>query len=45
MHRKNNEIDVEKPPVFRQWKWWYFLLLGWLGLLIIFFYLVTEYVN
>jgi hypothetical protein len=45
MRKKNNETDIEKPPIFSQWKWWYLLLLGWLGLLVIFFYLITRSLN
>ena len=43
MKPEKNEIDIEKPPIFSQWKWWYLLLIGWLGLLISFFYFITRY--
>jgi len=37
---KTNKI--EKPPFFKSWKGWYFLVIGNLTFLIILFYLFTK---
>lgn len=33
----------ERPPLFKKWKGWYFLLVGTLVVLITLFYLFTEH--
>ncbi len=32
-----------RPPVFRTWPVFYAVVIGWLALLIVFFYLFTQY--
>ena len=33
--------ESEKPPFFSEWKWWYILVLGNLGFLLLIFILIT----
>ncbi|MGX5819165.1 hypothetical protein ACWKWU_13260 [Chitinophaga lutea] len=33
----------EKPPLFKTWSAWYWLVAGWLGVLIVFFYFFTKH--
>ncbi|GAA4305556.1 hypothetical protein [Compostibacter hankyongensis] len=40
-HDPNKTED--KPPVFKAWGIWYLLVAGWLGLLIVLFYLFTKH--
>jgi len=35
--------ESEKPPLFSKWKWWYILVLGNLGVLLIIFILITYF--
>jgi len=35
--------DSEKIPVFSKWRYWYWLVIGFLVLLIVSFYLFTKY--
>jgi hypothetical protein len=35
------DIEEEKPPVFRKWSTWYWLLLGALVIQVIIYYLIT----
>jgi len=35
--------EAEKPPLFKNWKGWYFLEIGNLVFLIILFYLFTKF--
>ncbi len=34
---------AEEPPLFRTWNYWYALVIGFLGLLILFFSIFTKY--
>jgi hypothetical protein len=36
-------MDDDKIPLFKKWSSWYALVIGFLVLLIIFFYLFTKY--
>ncbi|WP_262511114.1 hypothetical protein [Chitinophaga flava] len=36
------DLQEEKPPLFPAWSYWYVLVIGWLGMLIMFFYLFTK---
>lgn len=35
-------MDEEKPPVFRSWSHWYWLLMGMLAIEIILFYWLSQ---
>ena len=39
----NEQSKIDKPPLFPSWKWWYGLVLGNLGLLILLFILITHF--
>jgi len=39
---KDKNIEDEKPPFFKKWSSWYFLVLGNLALMVIIFYLFTR---
>jgi len=39
----NERTKIDKPPLFPNWKWWYGLVLGILGLLITLFILITHF--
>lgn len=36
-------IEKEKIPVFSRWRYWYWLVIGFLAVLIAFFYFFTKY--
>jgi len=36
-------VEKEQIPVFRKWRYWYWLLIGFLLLLVVLFYLFTKY--
>ena len=38
----NNLFSSEKPPLFKNWNWWYLIVLANLTILILFFYLLTK---
>ncbi|MCH7973492.1 MAG: hypothetical protein IH949_06340 [Bacteroidetes bacterium] len=42
MNTNDKLNENEKPPFFKSWKGWYFLVLGNLAFLIILFYLFTK---
>ena len=35
--------ENEKIPVFKKWRYWYLLILGFLALLIVLFYFFTKH--
>jgi hypothetical protein len=35
-------MDEEKPPIFKSWNAWYWLVIGFLVFCIAFFYLLTR---
>jgi hypothetical protein len=39
----DNDRHSDEPPLFRNWNYWYALVIGFLGLLILLFYLFTNY--
>jgi Mg2+ and Co2+ transporter CorA len=39
--QQDNQAE-EKVPVFSKWKYWYWLVIGFLGLLILLFYFFTK---
>jgi hypothetical protein len=39
----NDSHPEERPPLFHNWNYWYALVIGFLALLILFFYLFTNY--
>lgn len=41
MNKTSNKS--EKPPLFPEWKWWYILVLGNLGFLLLLFILITYF--
>ena len=40
---KKSGDESEKPPLFSEWKWWYILVLGNLGFLLLIFILITYF--
>jgi hypothetical protein len=36
-------VEPEKIPVFRKWRYWYWLVIGFLLLLIVLFYFFTKH--
>jgi len=42
MENKINSSASEKPPLFKNWNWWYFIVLANLTVLILFFYLLSK---
>lgn len=36
-------VEEEKIPVFPKWRYWYWLVIGFLAMLILFFYFFTKY--
>lgn len=44
MDHKQSQADGSRdhPPVFKSWRGWYLLVIGFLLLLIILFYLLTK---
>ncbi|WP_262497322.1 hypothetical protein [Niastella vici] len=36
-------VKKEQIPVFRKWRYWYLLVIGFLLLLIVLFYFFTKY--
>lgn len=36
-------IKDDKVPLFRKWRYWYWLVLGFLAVLIVLFYLFTKH--
>jgi hypothetical protein len=43
MTNDTNDRRSEKPPLFPTWNYWYALVIGFLGLLILFFSIFTKY--
>jgi Mg2+ and Co2+ transporter CorA len=39
----NTEEQEERPPLFKNWRTWYMLVIGCLVLLILFFYFLTKH--
>ncbi|MFM9907887.1 MAG: hypothetical protein ACKVOW_00990 [Chitinophagaceae bacterium] len=40
---KSSNNDQEKPPLFKNWKGWYLMVILFLMVLIVVFYLVTKH--
>ncbi|WP_262711623.1 hypothetical protein [Niastella caeni] len=36
-------VENEQIPVFKKWRYWYWLVIGFLLLLVVLFYLFTKY--
>ncbi|MFC3830730.1 MULTISPECIES: hypothetical protein [Niastella] len=36
-------VEQEKIPLFKKWRYWYWLVIGFLLLLIVLFYLFTKH--
>jgi hypothetical protein len=45
MMHKLTDDNMDKPPLFRHWSGWYWLLIGWLAVLILLFYWLTIYLS
>jgi hypothetical protein len=39
----NDAQQEDRPPLFPKWNYWYALVIGFLGLLILFFYFFTKH--
>ena len=39
----NEETQQERAPLFGKWSYWYILVIGFLLLLILFFYFLTKH--
>lgn len=38
-----DESEMEEPaPLFKNWNWWYALVIGLLAVLVVFFYIITK---
>ena len=38
-----DDMQEDKVPLFKKWSYWYVLVMGFLFLLIVFFYFFTKY--
>jgi hypothetical protein len=38
-----NDLPEDKVPLFKKWSYWYVLVIGFLLLLIVFFYFLTKH--
>lgn len=43
MQQHSQNREQEKVPLFPKWSYWYWLVIGFLGLLILLFYFFTKH--